>query len=185
MLVLTLHVFLIIFSYISVLPLCSRTLHVFSKFFICFYKRVTCFFCRTLAIATIYVFIAICITLLQRNRLLHTTKHIRCNIHILLHPSTKELQHHLSIATSIKLPATQIESWQQWPLIATVLRLVVITLTFRNDLHTQGHEIICVAKIPSIATKSVNGCENISYCNQILSLPQKSMAEGSKVSSVL
>ena len=120
---------------------------------------------------------------LQCKRLLHITKHIRCNIDTLLQPSTKELQYHLSIATPVKMPTTQIKSWQQWQLIATVSQLVTITLTFRNDLHTQGHEIICVEKISPIATKSANGCENTPYCNQILVLRQKNVALGSEVSS--
>ena len=67
----------------------------------------------TLAIAMIYLFVAICTTLLQRKRLLYTTEHIRCNIDVLSQPSSKELQYHLSIATAIKLSATQIKSWQQ------------------------------------------------------------------------
>ena len=69
--------------------------------------------CNTnLAIATIQFFVAICTNLLQRKRVLHTTKNIRCNIEVLLQPSTKELQYHLNIATPIKLPTTQIKSWQ-------------------------------------------------------------------------
>ena len=65
-----------------------------------------------LAIATIYFFVAICTTLLQRKRLLYTTNHIHCNIDVLSQPSTKELQYHVSIATPSKLLATQIKSCQ-------------------------------------------------------------------------
>ena len=93
--------------------------------------------CNTnLAIATIKGFVAICTNLLQCKQLLHTTKHIHCNIDMQSQPSTKALQYHLSIATPIKLFVTQIKAWQQWQLIATVLQLVVITLSFHNDLHT-------------------------------------------------
>jgi len=84
----------------------------------------------------IYLFVAICTALLQRKRLLHTMKHIHCNIDVLSQPSSKELQYHLSIATAIKLSATQIKSWQQCLLIATVLQLDAITIIFRNDLRT-------------------------------------------------
>ena len=64
--------------------------------------------CNTnLAIATIKGFVAIGTNLLQRKQLLHTMKHISCNIDMLSQPSTKALQYHLSIATPIKLPATQ------------------------------------------------------------------------------
>ena len=67
----------------------------------------------TLAIAMIYLFVAICTALLQRKRLLHTMKHIHCNIDVLSQPSSKELQYRLSIAIAIKLSATQIKSWKQ------------------------------------------------------------------------
>ena len=40
----------------------------------------------TLAIAMIYLFVAICTTLLQRKRLLYTTEHIRGDIDGLLQP---------------------------------------------------------------------------------------------------
>jgi hypothetical protein len=62
----------------------------------------------TLVIATNYFFVAICTNFLQRKRLLYTTG----DIDGLLQPSNKELQYHLSIATKINLPATQIKSWQ-------------------------------------------------------------------------
>jgi hypothetical protein len=66
----------------------------------------------TLMIATNYFFVAICTNFLQRKRLLYTTEHICGDIDGLLQPSNKELQYHLSIATKINLPATQIKSWQ-------------------------------------------------------------------------
>ena len=92
--------------------------------------------CNTnLAIATIQFFVAICTTLLQHRQLLHTTKHIHCNIDMQSQPSTKALQYHLSIATPIKLPAMQIKSWQHWLLIATGSNWL-IELTYCNDLHT-------------------------------------------------
>ena len=71
-------------------------------------------------IAMILFFVATSTTFLQHNRLLYTTKHICCNIDGLLQPSTKELQYHYVIATTIKLPATQIKSWQHLSLVTTV-----------------------------------------------------------------
>jgi hypothetical protein len=53
--------------------------------------------------------------------------------------------------------------------------------TYCNVLHTHGHKIICVAKIPPIATESANGCDNTSYCTQILPLRQKKWHNGQKL----